>query len=217
MNGSTIPDAFEPYGALVATLVAHATEGNDGSHDIAHILRVFKNAMRIQAKDGGDGRILTSAVLLHDCVAVEKNSPLRRQASALAAEKASAILHNLGWNSDDIAAVAHAVLTHSFSAGIPPETIEAKILQDADRLDAIGMIGAARCFYIAGRLGSGLYDPLDPAASNRALDDKRFAIDHFETKLFKLADQFQTPTGRSLARERHERLETVLAMIMDEI
>lgn len=216
-DGMTIADAFEPFGALAATLVAHATEGDDGSHDIAHILRVFKNAMRIRAQDGGDGRILTAAVLLHDCVAVEKDSPLRHQASALAAQKASGILEGLGWSKDDIAAVAHAVLTHSFSANLPPETLEAKILQDADRLDAIGMVGAARCFYIAGRLGSGLYDPFDPSAEDRALDDKRFAIDHFTTKLFKLADQFQTPTGRLLAKERHERLQTVLAMFMDEI
>jgi uncharacterized protein len=173
--------------------------------------------MRIQAEDGGDGRILTASVLLHDCVAVEKNSPVRHQASALAAAKASAILKGMGWTADDIAAVAHAITTHSFSANLPPQTLEAKILQDADRLDAIGMVGAARCFYIAGRLGSGLYDPLDPLAAHRALDDKRFAIDHFETKLFKLADQFQTRTGTAIAKARHERLKAVLAMFIDEI
>lgn len=216
-NESRLVEAFEPHGVLAAALIAHATEGDDGSHDIAHILRVFKNAMRIHERDGGNGRILAAAVLLHDCVAVEKNSPLRHQASALAADKASSILSGMGWEKHDIAAVAHAVLTHSFSANIKPETLEARILQDADRLDAIGMVGAARCFYIAGRLGSGLYDPLDPSAEHRDLDDKRFAIDHFRTKLFKLADQFQTATGRLLARQRHERLETVLAMFMDEI
>lgn len=214
---SGIAAAFAPHGRLAATLVAHAAEGNDGSHDIAHILRVFRNAMRIHEQDGGDGRILTAAVLLHDCVAVEKNAPMRHQASALAAEKASAILLGLGWSGQDIAAVAHAVLAHSFSANIEPQTLEARILQDADRLDAIGMVGAARCFYIAGRMGSGLYDPLDPSAGHRALNDKSFAIDHFQTKLFKLADQFQTPTGRLLAKERHERLQTVLTMFMNEI
>jgi uncharacterized protein len=217
MNTSLLTDAFAPFGALAVSLVAHATDGDDGSHDISHILRVFKNAMRIRAEDGGDGRLLTAAVLLHDCVAVEKNSPLRHQASALAAAKASNVLAALGWRDSDIAAVAHAITTHSFSAGLPPETLEAKILQDADRLDAIGMVGAARCFYVAGRLGSGLYDPLDPLAVHRPLDDKRFAIDHFETKLFKLADQFQTRTGATMARARHERLQTVLAMFIDEI
>ncbi|MDL2404471.1 HD domain-containing protein [Rhizobium calliandrae] len=217
MDTNRMARAFAPFEALAADLIPHAADGDDGSHDIAHILRVFKNAMSIQAEEGGDPRILAAAVLLHDCVSVEKNSPHRAQASRLAAVKAAGILRLLGWAGEDIASVAHAIITHSFSANLPPETLEAKMLQDADRLDAIGMVGAARCFYIAGRLGSGLYDPYDPLATKRPLDDKCFAIDHFETKLFKLADGFQTETGRRFAGERHERLKTVLAMFIDEI
>lgn len=209
--------AFAPYEQLAQALIPHAAEGDDGSHDLAHIHRVFRNALRIHAQEGGNGQVLAASVLLHDCVAVEKNSPLRAQASRLAAEKASAVLRDLGWQEKDIEAVAHAILTHSFSANITPETLEAKILQDADRLDAIGMVGAARCFYIAGRLGSALYDPADPLAKNRPLDDRQYAIDHFETKLFKLADGFQTQTGRQLARQRHERLQTIRDMFLDEI
>ena len=214
---ASIADAFSPFEDLAGTLMPHAAEGDDGSHDIAHILRVFKNAMRIHAREGGDPRIIAAAVLLHDCVAVEKNSPLRSQASRLAAEKASGILSELGWSRSDIASVAHAITAHSFSANIVPETLEAKILQDADRLDAIGMIGAARCFYIAGRMGSGLYDPIDPLAQKREPDDKTFAIDHFEVKLFKLADGFQTAAGRALARQRHERLKQIRDLFIDEI
>lgn len=210
-------EAFSPHETLAAALVPHAAEGDDGSHDLAHILRVFKNAMRIHAGEGGNGRILAASVLLHDCVAVEKNSPLRARASALAAEKASAILAELGWRNEDIEASAHAITAHSFSAGVAPRTLEAKILQDADRLDAIGMVGAARCFYIGGRMGSGLYDPFDPAAANRPLDDKRYAIDHFQTKLFKLAEGFQTETGRRLAAARDKSLRDFLSAFMDEI
>ncbi|WP_018898804.1 HD domain-containing protein [Rhizobium sp. 2MFCol3.1] len=209
--------AFRPYETLAEALIPHSHEGDDGSHDLAHILRVFKNAMRIQASEGGDGRILAAAVLLHDCVAVEKSSPLRAQASALAADKASGVLADLGWLKDDIAAVAHAILTHSFSANIEPETLEAKILQDADRLDAIGMVGAGRCFYIGGRMASSLYDPLDPAGNDRPLDDRRYVIDHFQTKLFKLADGFKTAAGRALAAERDKRLRDFLNAFMDEI
>ena len=113
--------------------------------------------------------------------------------------------------------MAHAILTHSFSANIKPESREAKILQDADRLDAICMVGAARCFYIAGRLGSGLYEPADPKAERRPLDDKSYAIDHFEVKLFKLADGFQTEYGKYLAMERQQRLRQVLDLFLDEI
>ncbi|WP_275790012.1 HD domain-containing protein [Pararhizobium gei] len=213
----SIAAAFTPYEALAERLLPHAVSGNDGSHDAAHLIRVWKNAKRIHGAEGGDLRLLTAAVLLHDCVAVEKNSPLRAEASRLAAEKAYALLDELGWRTVDIAAVAHAILTHSFSANLAPESLEARILQDADRLDAIGMIGAARCFYVAGRMGSGLYDPLDPLGENRPLDDKAYAIDHFETKLFKLTGGFQTAAGRALARQRQERLRAVLAMLIEEI
>ena len=214
---AVIAQSFAPYEALAADLLPHAADTTDGSHDLAHILRVFRNAMRIHREEGGDGDVLAAAVLLHDCVAVEKNSPLRAQASRLAAEKASAILRHLAWPEVKVVAVAHAILAHSLSANIPPETLEAKILQDADRLDAIGMVGAARCFYVAGRLNSELYDPADPRAERRAVDDRRYSIDHFPAKLFKLADGFQTVTGAKHARARHARLVEFYDLFLEEI
>lgn len=209
--------AFAPHEALAARLLPHATEGDDGSHDIAHLQRVWNNAAAIRAEEGGDDEILAAAALLHDCVTVEKNDPLRPQASRLAAGKASTILEALDWSPARIAAVAHAIEAHSFSAGLRPETLEARILQDADRLDAIGMIGVARCFYVAGRLGSALYDPADPAASRRPLADARFALDHFDNKLFKLADGFQTAAGARMAAQRHQRLRRFYDEFLDEI
>lgn len=217
MSNGLSETAFAPHEGLARDLLAYAAPGDDGAHDLAHIHRVFRNAMRIQAAEGGNGRVLAAAVLLHDCVAVEKSSPLRPKASQLAAEKANGILSALGWEDEDSQAVAHAIATHSFSANLQPQTLEAKILQDADRLDAIGMVGAARCFYTAGRMGSALYDPADPLAEHRALDDRAFAIDHFAAKLFKLSDNFQTETGRRMAHERHDRLKTVLQLFIDEI
>lgn len=208
---------FAPFDALAKTLLPHALAGDDGAHDIGHLGRVFANAMRIQAIEGGDAELLAGACLLHDCVAVEKDSPLRAQASRLAADKARGILADLGWAADRIEACAHAILTHSFSAGIEPETLEAKILQDADRLDAIGMIGVARLFYVAGRMRSGLYDPADPLAESRPLDDRRFAVDHFPAKLFKLADGFRTGAGKALAAERDRRLHQFREMFFEEI
>jgi uncharacterized protein len=212
-----LSEIFRPYQLLAQHLIPHAVASDDGAHDIGHIARVYANAMRIHAAEGGDGEVLAAAVLLHDCVSVEKNSPLRAQASRLAAEKASGILAGLGWPTEKITASAHAILTHSFSAGIPPETIEAKILQDADRLDAIGIIGVARLFYIGGRMGSQLYDPADPKSEHRPLDDKRFALDHFPAKLFKLAEGFQTETGRSLAAERDRRLHVFRDLMLEEV
>lgn len=161
--------------------------------------------------------MLVASTILHDCVAVEKNSPLRSQASRMAADRARAVLMDLGWPVLEIDAVSHAIEAHSFSAGVEPHTLEARILQDADRLDALGFIGVARCFYVSGRLERPLYDPEDPAAEGRDLDDSRFTLDHFQTKLLHLADGFRTQTGRELARERQLRLEGFYRGILDEI
>jgi uncharacterized protein len=179
--------------------------------------RVWHNARTIHAQEGGDLEVLLAAVLLHDCVSVEKNSPLRSQASRLAAEKASAVLADLNWSGANISAVVHAIEAHSFSANIPAASIEAQIVQDADRLDSLGLLGVARTFYVAGRMGSALYDPLDPEAQHRDYDDKRFCLDHFQTKLLHLADGFQTPTGRRLAQIRHERLKGFMEQFKEEI
>lgn len=106
--------AFAPHAELAGELLPHAFAAEDGSHDASHLIRVWKNALRIQAEEGGDIRQLAAAVLLHDCVSVEKNSPLRAEASRLAAEKASAVLGDLGWSPADISSVAHAILPTAF-------------------------------------------------------------------------------------------------------
>lgn len=212
-----LAERFGEHAALAAALLPEAVPPGDGAHDLAHLIRVYKAAEAIRAEEGGDGRVLAVAVLLHDCVAVAKNSPERPMASRLAAERAAGILRRLGWDEAAIAAVAHAVAAHSFSAGIRPETLEAKILQDADRLDAIGWIGVARCFYIAGRLGSSLYEPLDPEARARPLDDAAYALDHFPAKLLKLAAGFNTEAGRRMAAERDARLRQFMNGMLAEI
>jgi uncharacterized protein len=205
--------AFQPYQELAATLLPHAVQHDDGAHDAAHLQRVWKNATAIQALEGGDPEILVAAVLLHDCVAVEKDSPQRALASWLAAEKASRLLAKQDWAQERIAAVAHAIESHSYSGGIKPESLEAKILQDADRLDSMGFVGVARCFYTAGRMGSALYNP-DP---DHRLDDRRYALDHFYTKLLKLSGSFQTATGQRMAAERDVRLRQFLDNFQAEI
>ena len=208
-----MPTDFQPYQQLADQLLPHALGHDDGAHDAAHLLRVWKNARAIQAIEGGDAEIIAASVVLHDCVAVEKDSPQRALASWLAAEKASRVLTNLAWPKDRIAAVAHAIESHSFSGGIKPESLEAKILQDADRLDSIGFVGVARCFYTAGRMGSALYS----TDENHPLDDKRYALDHFYTKLLKLSGSFQTRTGTRMAEERDARIRQFLDCFKSEI
>jgi uncharacterized protein len=120
----------------------------------------------------------------------------------LSAERARVAVAPLGWKQDRVDRLAHAIEAHSFSAAVPPETLEARILCDADRLDAVGAIGIARCFYVGGRMGSALYDPADLDASHRPVDDRRFAYDHFAAKLFRLGAGFLTQAGRTMAAER---------------
>ena len=211
-------DCFFPYAELAGQLLSRcAPSSDDGAHDLSHLQRVWANARRLQREEGGDLELLLAAVLLHDCVAVEKDSPLRSSASRLSAVRACELLADLGWPSECIAAVCHAIEAHSFSAAITPTSLEARILQDADRLDAIGLIGVARCFHVSGRLGSALYNAEDIDARQRPLDDQRFALDHFHTKLLGLAAGFQTVTGAHLAGQRHARMVAFLDAFREEV
>ena len=197
---------FHPFDQLAAKLLDTSTSDEDGAHDLSHIVRVWRNIQSIHRDEGGDLEVLAAAVLLHDCVQVAKDSPLRSKASMLAANEARVRLGALGWEPSRINTVAGAIESHSFSAGLGPTSIEGCILQDADRLDAIGFAGIARCFYTAGRLGSRMYDLADPEGKSRSLDDGRNALDHFPKKLLTLEGTFKTRAGRDLARERHHRV-----------
>jgi len=203
--------------ALETLLNQHA-DLSDGSHDLSHLRRVKRIALQIAERERqGDTETLIAAAYLHDLVNLPKSHPDRAQASRLSAQAARPILGGLALPDPKIDAICHAIAAHSFSAGIPPETIEAKILQDADRFDALGAIGVARLFYIAGSLGSQLFDPEDPFAQSRPLDDRRFALDHFEVKLLKLPSSMNTRVGRGLAEGRVGFMRAFLRQIRDEV
>jgi len=180
-------------------------------------VRVWQNVTSIQASDGGDPQILLAATLLHDCVWVEKTSPLRSQASRMAAAKARKVLSNLGWPRHKIDQVCHAIEAHSFSAQITPVSLEAKILQDADRLDATGFVGVARCIYLAGARNAQIYDLCDPSAHSRPLDDIAYALDHFQTKLLGLCKNMQTAGGERIAAARAHSLNLFYQGLLEEI
>lgn len=205
-----------PHPDLARVLLPHAFDRTDGAHDLGHLLRVWRNAARISEAEGGDTEILVAATILHDCVWIDKASPDRPRASRMAAARARRLLTGIGWASTRIKAVAHAIEAHSFSAGIPPRTLEARILRDADRLDALGAIGVARCFWLAGARDAALYDIADPGAEERPLEDAAFAIDHFRTKLLSLEDGFTTPTGQRLAATRTKTLRAFYRDFMEE-
>ncbi|MEL6616801.1 MAG: HD domain-containing protein, partial [Bacteroidota bacterium] len=181
------------------------TLDGDAAHDVAHVRRVVTTAERLAAEEGADLGVVLPAAWLHDCVTVPKDSPDRSRASTLAAEAASAWLREQGVEPKCVRAIAHAIEAHSFSAGIAPLTPEARVVQDADRLDALGAIGIARCYATAGAMGSALVHPDDPVPAEplaRDLDDRRYATDHFFAKLFTLPATMQTDAGRREAERR---------------
>jgi uncharacterized protein len=164
-----------------------------------------------------DLEVLLAATILHDCVLVEKSSPRRPFASRLSAARAREIVMHLGWAPARMDGMVHAIETHSFSADLAPVTPEAKVLRDADRLDAIGAIGIARCFHVGGRMAGALYHPGDPGAEARSLDDRAYALDHFPAKLFKVADGFLTAEGQRMAAARTQVMTAFVATFRAEI
>lgn len=206
-----------PLPDLARVLLPHAFDVRDGAHDEAHLLRVWRNVAAIAGAEGGDIRILQAATLLHDCVWVDKSSPDRPFASRMAAQKAHGVLLALDWAEGDVARACHAIEAHSFSAAIRPQSLEAQILQDADRLDAMGFIGVARCMYLAGARGATICHPTDPAAEGRPLDEGAYALDHFQTKLLGLGAGMQTETGRQMAAERSARLRAFYDGLLAEV
>lgn len=189
----------------------------DGAHDLGHLRRVWKTARLIAMDVPADMQVLLAACFFHDLVNLPKDAPNRAQASRLSAEAAVAFLRGDGFPPEKLEAVAHAIEAHSFSAGIAPQTPEARILQDADRLEALGAIGIARMFHVAGQMGGGLFDADDPMALHRGLDDRRFALDHLQTKLLLLPDTMQTAPGRAMAEERADWLMSFRTRLLAEI
>lgn len=198
-------------------LINKCLRDEDSAHDLAHIERVVKTALELSAGENADTEIIEAAAWLHDCVILPKNHPKRNRASVLAAEKAVNYLSGISFPDHKLKDVAHAIKSHSYSAGIPPETIEAKIVQDADRLDALGAIGIARCFTVSGQLGRRLYNPDDPFCMDRKPDETIWTIDHFYQKLFKLPDSMNTKNAKKEALKRVAFVKSFLEELRKEI
>lgn len=192
--------------------------GTDASHDIHHARRVHRNAVEIAATEEATNEvILAASAYLHDLVNLPKNAPNRHEASRLSAEAAIPILQDMDFNQADIEAITHCISAHSFSAAIEPTTTNAKVLQDADRLESVGALGIARTFYIAGKMDSDLFHAADPFAANRTLNDKQYAVDHFRVKLLGLADTMQTHSGKTIAKQRTRSMLAFLNQLASEL
>jgi uncharacterized protein len=190
---------------------------DDPAHDILHFRRVVKMAKELGRSEGVNVEVIVPAAWLHDLVIVPKNSPLRSQASKLSAAKAIEFLVGVGYPTQFHEEIFHAIEGHSFSANIEVKSIEAKVVQDADRLDGLGAVGIARCFATSGLLKRSLYHAEDPFCESREPDDLKYTLDHFYKKLFKTAETLKTRAGREEGIRRVASMKSYLEALRSEI
>ena len=176
---------------------------HDPSHDFEHALRCLTLAEIIAKDEKTDLEVVIPAALFHDIVNYSKNDPKAKYASDESAELAKEILKNIkGYPKYKIDNVGIAIKQCSFSKGIIPTLLEAKILQDADKLEATGAISIMRTFSSTGLMQRPFYHPKDPFCINREPDDHKFAIDLFFTRLLKVGDLMHTKMGKKIAKRR---------------
>jgi uncharacterized protein len=189
----------------------------DPAHDFAHVLRVLKNASTLAEAEGAKGDICQISALLHELVNLPKDHPESHRSGELCATAAHDLLDAHGFASDVRDRVTECIRVHAFSAGLTARSLEAQILQDADRLDALGAIGIARCFATCSSMKRPFYCSEDPFALHRALDDKQYGVDHFFKKLLRIPERLNTSTARLLAEERVAFLRQYLQQLGSEI
>jgi uncharacterized protein len=193
-------------------------DGRDSAHDFQHIKRVYKNAEVIGRREGADMKILLPAALLHDLVVYPKASAKTSKSADDSADMAEKLLRSFRYPQDKIDKICYCIRTHSYSKRLVPATLEGKILQDADRLDALGAIGIARTFSVGGSEKRPFYNPDDAFwKSNRELNDREWTLDHFQTKLFKLKDSMHTNTARKMGQERAKFMELFIKELQREL
>jgi uncharacterized protein len=204
-------------------LVQTATEDEDLAHDHLHVMRVYGWALRLAPEAGADADLSGAAALVHDLVNIPKESRDRPLGSERSAQASRGLLSSAGYSGPEIEEIVEGVRTCSWSRGLDPTGPVGTVLQDADRLDAIGAIGIARTFACAQAMASRgsdsrFYDPEDPMAeTNRDLDDSRQPVDHFFAKLLKLSGTLHTETARAEGLRRHARMSAFLADLSSEI
>ncbi len=173
-------------------------------HDRFHVERVYKLALRIAGEVGQpvDLDVLRAAALLHDVARAMEDEGLVDDHAREGARIAHEILRRVGFPRDKIEKVAYCIEVHRFKSGVKPETIEAQILQDADRLDMLGAVGIARVFARAGWSNTPLHDPSRPP--KQAYDGRsETAVNHLLEKILRLKDTLHTEPARRIAESRH--------------
>ncbi len=192
--------------------------GAESAHDFDHVMRVLALAERLARAEGADVDIVRAAALLHDIARIDEDATGGDHAQ-MAAERARAILLARQIKAERVDAVVHAIAAHRFRSNAPPQSIEAQVLFDADKLDSIGAVGVARAYQVSGALNQRLWSAVAPDAlatrHQRNADHSAYA--EFVVKLSRVRDRLYTPSARKIAEERHAFMADFFARLEREI
>ena len=192
----------------------------DQVHDFDHVLRVYRLAEVLAEKEGADMEIVRAAALLHDAESASGNVEIRLDHHEAAAAFAGKVLLQEGWPTERIQAAQECILSHRFRTGDSPKSLEAKVLFDADKLDAIGAIGVARALAYAVLDGQPLYAKPSQTFRDTLRIETSEAYTAYHEHLFKLSkikDRMQTQSGREMAEERHTFMQTYFDQLIAEV
>jgi uncharacterized protein len=193
-------------------------ENSRGSHDWSHTERVYRLCVRIGEKEGADLEILRIAALLHDIGREEQDSSHGKIChAAVGAKLARSILADVRLEPDKLERVIHCIRTHRFRGRHHPETIEAKVLFDADKLDSLGAVGIGRAFLFAGEVGATVHNGGIDLSKTTSYSKEDTAYREFAVKLCKVKERMLTREGRRIAEERHHFMEKFFERLHDEV
>ncbi len=202
---------------LIAAMTAKQTR-EDPSHDPQHILRVLHMAEKIARSEKADLDIVVPAALFHDIIVYRKDSPQSKYETDESAEYAGGLLQGLeGYPHEKIGAVMTCIRQCSFSKGIVPDLLEAKILQDADRLEATGAISIMRTFSSCGQMNRPFYEPLDPFYVETDYKGSKTGLSLFYGRLLVVEKTMHTSAAKKIARRRTEFLGRFLSELKQEL
>jgi uncharacterized protein len=175
-----------------------------GSHDWDHTLRVHRLSHRIGAAEGADLTVLSVAAYLHDIGRARQDRASGGVCHAeVGAQMAQPIVAGLALTDDQKENILHCIRSHRYRGHPVPQSLEAKVLFDADKLDAIGAVGVARAFLFAGEVGARLHNRADDISDAQPYSQEDTGYREYTLKLSKIRMRMLTETGCELARDRH--------------
>jgi uncharacterized protein len=188
-----------------------------GSHDWDHTERVYRLSMHIGRAEGADLEVLAVAAFLHDTGRSHEDESRGTICHAeKGAEIAKTLLVNYPLSDEKKQNIVHCIGSHRFRGNNAPETLEARTLFDADKLDSIGAIGIGRAFLFAGEVGAKLHNPQADLRNTRPYTEEDTGYREFKLKLSKIKDRMLTAEGKRLAEERHAFMEGFFERLQQE-